>query len=291
MTNIVQPPFLPVFGTGAPGGSVPTTAVYYDTATSPYTPYIFHSGAWHSFGGGAGGSNATQLQGVNIDATPPVNGQVLAYNGTAWIPTNSGAATPTITQSGASAGASIQSITLGATPTAGAILVALFSHFGNNVTPNNPAAGLGWANLNQVNGVSKDGYAIFYKIAGPGESATQTPLSATNTGGLCIWEIAGAAGQLFDVSGGQHDLSASNTATQNITTTGSNELILVMCVNTVAATLASSTGGGFVSDQTATGGSRAINAGHVLAAAAGTFSPTFTYAGATTVATAYLAIF
>lgn len=290
--SIVQPPFLPVFGTGAPGVTVPTTAVYYDTATSPYTPYIFHSGAWHSFGGGAGGNNATQLQGVNIDATPPVNGQVLAYNGTAWIPTNSGAATPTIVQSVAAAGAgTIGVITLGSAPTAGNVLVALFSHFGNDVAPSNPSAGNGWANLKQVNGVSHDGYAVFYKIVGNGETTAQTVFSTSPNGGICVWEIAGIAGQLFDVVGGQHDVNAANTVTQAVTTTGSNELILVMCVNTTAATLASSTGGGFVSDQTATGGSRAINAGHVLAPTAGTYSPTFTYGGSTPVALAFLAIF
>lgn len=37
--------------------------------------------------GGGGSGNATQLQGVDVSGTAPTNGQVLAYNGTAWTPT------------------------------------------------------------------------------------------------------------------------------------------------------------------------------------------------------------
>ncbi len=39
-------------------------------------------------GGGGGSTNATQLQGRNISATAPTSGQVLAWNGTVWIPTS-----------------------------------------------------------------------------------------------------------------------------------------------------------------------------------------------------------
>lgn len=39
-------------------------------------------------GGGGGSTNATQLQGRDISATAPTSGQVLAWNGTVWIPTS-----------------------------------------------------------------------------------------------------------------------------------------------------------------------------------------------------------
>lgn len=89
---VFTPPFIPQFGTGAPGGTVPTTAIYYDVSTTPYTPYIFHTGAWHKFGATGSGANATSIQGVNVDPTPPMLGQVLEFNGTDWIPNTAGSA-------------------------------------------------------------------------------------------------------------------------------------------------------------------------------------------------------
>lgn len=79
--SIVTPPFIPAFGTGAPGAGVPTNTLYFDTSASPYQGYAYHSGAWHTFGGtGGGGVNATQLQGVAIkNPLTTTNGFVLEY--------------------------------------------------------------------------------------------------------------------------------------------------------------------------------------------------------------------
>lgn len=47
---------------------------------------------------GGGGGDATSIQGVSVDATAPVQGQVLAFDGTVWRPTSlGGAALPDVT--------------------------------------------------------------------------------------------------------------------------------------------------------------------------------------------------
>lgn len=73
------PPFIPVFGTGAPGAAVSPSSLYYDASTNPFTPYVFHAGAWHQYAAGGGGANATSIQGIAVSATPPTDGQVLQY--------------------------------------------------------------------------------------------------------------------------------------------------------------------------------------------------------------------
>jgi hypothetical protein len=75
----VNPAFNPVYRAGAPGARAPVTAPYFDTSTNPYTFYIWHNGAWHA-AGDAGTIDATQIQGVNVSATPPTPTQTLIYN-------------------------------------------------------------------------------------------------------------------------------------------------------------------------------------------------------------------
>lgn len=36
------------FGTGAPSSLTAEGVLYFDTATTPYTAYVQHSGAWHA---------------------------------------------------------------------------------------------------------------------------------------------------------------------------------------------------------------------------------------------------
>jgi hypothetical protein len=234
-----------------------------------------------------------KLQTVPVDPTAPTNNQVLKFNsGTGkWVPTSVAAGAPSIVQHGAAASATIQSIVLGVAPTPGNLLVALYSHFGNDPTPNNPAAGKGWQLFTNSNGSVKDGFAINLKIAGQAESTTQTPLNASNNGGLAMWEIQGPFSQaIVDVFAGQHDVSSAPGIVQAITTTLPNELILAICVNTSNTTNVTGVGGGLVQDDVAASGSRAIVSGHAAAAAAGTFNPSFTYAAAQTVCCLAVAI-
>lgn len=88
----------PTFGTGAPSGTpeFPTALtagkMYYDTSTTPYTLWVYHSGAWHEVGapGGApansqsqvsapvapSSTSAFQMQGLAGTITPAASGLV-----------------------------------------------------------------------------------------------------------------------------------------------------------------------------------------------------------------------
>jgi hypothetical protein len=91
---------------------------------------------------------------------------------------------PTIVQSGASTAAS-GSITLGAAPTNGNLLVAMCFN------PTTATAGTGWTNV--ANNSSGTDFAfIVTKVAGAGESATQTPISGSPANAaIMMWELHG----------------------------------------------------------------------------------------------------
>lgn len=78
------PPFVPIFGTGAPGATVPHNTLYFDTSTNPFTAYVYSTtaGAWKTFGALGSGVNASAIQGIAVSNTPPTDGQVLTYNAT-----------------------------------------------------------------------------------------------------------------------------------------------------------------------------------------------------------------
>lgn len=232
-----------------------------------------------------------KIQGTPVNAAAPTNGQRLIFDNVSgtWKPTTVSAGAPSIVQHGAAAG-TIQSITLGAAPTKGNLLVALYSHFGNDPAPSNPAAGKGWSLFTNTNGVVKDGFALNVKVAGAAESATQTPLNASNTGGLSIWEIQGPWSHIVDVFAGQHDVSSAPNIVQAITTDVANGLILAISVNTSNTTNATGVAGGLTLDDSANGGTRAIDTGHMSAATAATYNPQFNYAANQTVCTLAVAI-
>lgn len=84
-TGLIIAPYLPNFGTGAPGPNVPLNMPYFDTAATPTTLYIYASGAWHA-SGAEPAINATSLQGVSVSATTPSDGQVMTFGGSTWGP-------------------------------------------------------------------------------------------------------------------------------------------------------------------------------------------------------------
>jgi hypothetical protein len=184
MGKYSYPAFVPAFGSGAPGASVSHSAPYYDTSTTPFTPYIYEAGEWHEYGAFGAGNNATALQGTPVDATAPTLGQVLEFNGTDWTPGAGGAVNPAIVQNGAAGGnVAVSSITLGSPPTNGNLLIAVaFS----GVTPG-PASG--WTSLTGDIGSADLNMQVYYRIAGTSESATQTPVSS-NVTALGMYEIA-----------------------------------------------------------------------------------------------------
>jgi hypothetical protein len=125
--------------------------------------------------------------------TPGTNGYVLTSNGAgadpvwAAAPGGGGAGTPpTIVQSAISV-ANSASITLGAAPTNGNLLVCIWGN------PTTASLGSGWTNQQQ-NSSGTDWFTVCTKVAGAGESATQTPIGSTPSAAIiCMWEIAGAA--------------------------------------------------------------------------------------------------
>lgn len=276
--NILYPPYIPSFGTGAPGGGVSHASLYFDTSTAPFTPYIYEAGAWHTYGAGTGSTNATAIQGIPVDPATPLDGQTLVYNAGAnkYIPADvSGTPIPAVVQN---AMGTTNTVVLGAAPTQGNLLVCIAAHNGNAMSPNNPQSGLGWANFFKVDGVSNDGFIFLYKIVGAGESATQQPFTNAPTGVTCVWEISDYSPGVFDNAAGQHDVSATPTVTQSLTTGGNNELLLVMLA-TATSNLNLPTGiAGFTQDNTTSGNARAGVCGHQLAAAAGTFNMSATWA-------------
>lgn len=80
----ISPPFIPTIGVGAPGVNVPRNMPYIDVAGAAGVYYIYHNLAWRICGT-AGTFDATSIQGVTVSATPPIDGDVLTYDGSDWI--------------------------------------------------------------------------------------------------------------------------------------------------------------------------------------------------------------
>ena len=71
-------------GTGVPATTPSQGSLFLRTdGTSTTGIYTYQGGSWSTL---AGSSNATQLQGISVSSTAPTTNQVLAYNGSSWIP-------------------------------------------------------------------------------------------------------------------------------------------------------------------------------------------------------------
>lgn len=125
------------------------------------------------------------------------SGYVLTSNGAgatpSWAAASSGGGgytpgtVPTVVQVAYSVNGG-NSATFSVAPTSGNLLVAMCSN------PASGTAGSGWTNQAQNTG-GTDFYLILTKVAGAGESTTQSPMSGVSTaGGIVIWEINGQNG-------------------------------------------------------------------------------------------------
>lgn len=266
MGGITNPAFMPAFGTGAPGASVPHNAVYYDTSTNPYTPYIYQAGAWHKYGAGnaATSGNATQIQGVNVANTAPNNGDILTYvaANSDWEPKPASGGVPaTIVQVKSAANASnAVGVTLNAAPTAGNFLVALITDQATAPSLNSAA---GWFNMGEASG-AQDGWGVFVRRAVAGDSATQQPCSDTHQGTITIYEINNGAG---GIANGIINYSGTAVVESPINTkiTGGGGLILGVFVNRTTTGPTSITGTGVSADAAGnvTGVGRAVAPFHI----------------------------
>lgn len=280
-------PFVVNYGTGAPGGTVPTNGIYFDTSQTPYLPYIFHSGAWQTFGGGGAASgNATKIQGIAISPATPTNGQVLAYNSVSGLyePTAGGGGAVAIVQS-ACIGDTVPSagVTFATAPTKNNVLIAFISHFNSN-----PATAAGWLQITNANGSVTDGYAIYFKVCKAGESVNQSCVGIALTGTMAIYEVRNFHG--IDVFNGLHDVNAAPSIGMPLTTTGTNELIIgaVTDANNVALPTSFTNA---TQDNTAVGSSRSVAMFHAATTTVATYTPTATYGATRPIAASYCAIF
>ena len=274
MGKAIQPPFLPQYGSGAPGASVPHTATYFDTSVIPYTPYIYHSGAWHTFGAAGAGTNAVTLQGTPISATPPTNGQVLQDIGGTWTPQNAAAAGPGFVQFGMAAGAHSSGVVMGSAPINQNALFALSTD--ENTSPTINTAG-GWFLLVEASAAA-DGYGVAMKICGVGESTTQEPFSDAHNGVTAIWEFSNATWGLLVAAPGYVSTATPAATYNNSKTAGA----FILALNSPAATLRTSSavapGTAVLDGATSFAGiSRTGNAAHLPNAAAGVAAGTITF--------------
>jgi hypothetical protein len=114
-------------------------------------------------------------------------------------------------------------------------LLCLCNHFQNN-----PTANSGWTQVYNQNAVSQDGTAAFRKLAGAGESATQTPFAGINEGTACIWEISGltgVAGTDFQQNANGFDLATTPAfTTTSFNVSADNSMVFGLCGGTIATT-------------------------------------------------------
>jgi len=162
----------------------------------------------------AAGVNATQLQGKSISTTAPTNGQVLAWvSGTSkWTPTNAGGgggynpgSVPVEVQFAFAVNGG-NDVVFTNPPTNGNLLVAMSS------SPNAQNPGSGWTRQ-VINSSGTDFKTVMTKVAGPGESATQSPITGSSgTGGITCWELSNAAaGFLAAAQQGQQTGNVTNS--------------------------------------------------------------------------------
>jgi hypothetical protein len=148
-----------------------------------------------------------------------------------------------VQDNGARATTGALSVTLGAAPTAGNLLVAFFGWNGSSGTYTPPT---GWTLAKQWNGPSGYG-AIWYKTAGVGESATvsTTPPSG-NQYDLHVAEFSGASAPTLDKTAkGDSGTTSVTTLTGEGTGTlaGTGDLIVGALVANTAMTVPSWSGG------------------------------------------------
>lgn len=201
------------------------TAIYYETDTPG--PFIWDGSAWQvvSGGGGGGGYPAGTV--------------------------------PTVVQFASNVGGG-NSVTFGATPTSGNLLVAMCF---------NPASGTngsGWTT--QVsNSSGTDFGVILTKVCGGSESTTQSPLTGVSTTGcMAVWEIHGQAGSNPFVLGQCQSESFASTSIAVVIPNSLNCIGLAACgvVNTGSDTITNAINVGTQSIRSNTAATRLLEAGY-----------------------------
>lgn len=233
----ITPPFIPSFGNGPPGsGGRGQPPLYFDQGNG-YALWVFKNGVWHQ-------SSSGVLLPVAIVQK----------------------------QFGTLGGANSNTITLGAAPTAGNLLVFLAG-------PNTNAG-----SLTPANGYTIDAYAasfisegalVAHKTAGASEPAAQSPCTNNLGGSGVLYEISGGAGILDVIA---HTENFSTTAlVQALTPGGTNGICLFYgSTETVQSGSSWAVAGGMTSDGQGNQFSRAQACGHIATPTTATVTPGIT---------------
>lgn len=213
------------------------SALYYETDTT--NAFIWTGSAWAQLNGGGGGGSLTLVQ----NATACANGS------------------------------NINSVTLGAAPTNGNLLVAF-------VMGVFASANTGWTLLVTDSGGTSTYTQIYFKVAGASESATQQPIASGNsTTAITIYEISGGAAP---TAGWAFQDATATAHSVNPQAFSSNGLFIGAVHSESTTTLPSSYSSGIVADSSAVGATVAQQGFHYPAPPQGTGTTlTATYAAST----------
>jgi hypothetical protein len=154
-----------------------------------------------------------------------------AWSGSAWVQINAaggGLTAPALVQDGVAASATVQSVTLGAAPTNGNLLVALV--MGASASKNT-----GWQLLYASDAGGVHSSNCFIKRCGAGESATQTPILSAVSGTIAMFELSNAC-----VAGPNFNDGSSTTLTLNADAYGTGGFLIGAVCNESSNTLPAS---------------------------------------------------
>lgn len=183
------------------------------------------------------------------------------WNGAAWVTVSAAPAAPAVVQS-AAASTSVTAVTFSGAPANGNLLVAFAA--GPSISP-----AAGWSRAVPEAGVFTKFIDCFFKIAGAGESTTQTPCNSA-TDNLLVYEISGA--NLGNTNWGSQNSTAAATTLPSSKNSGG--LIIGAAYNESDGTFPSSVTGASLDAQHANSTTSSITGFH--AATSGTGSNTLT---------------
>lgn len=185
----VNPPFIPRFGAGAPGGSVPQGTIYYDTTTDPYTSYVYRAGAWHTTGASAG-----FLIGAGVPSGLAASGTIYSRSDAAAIYSfqNDPVAATVVQFADTNAHGTPGAVTFGGAPTPGNILIAFLGSDGDASGVIDAAK---WTVITHGSTSTGRGLAA-YRYVQAGDTATPPNLCTSGTFfyGLTCVEVTGVVG-------------------------------------------------------------------------------------------------
>lgn len=237
------PPYIPRYGIGAPTGTAAKGTLYFDIQAN-YTPYIYNGG-WQR--------SANMIIGAGVPSFKAPPGFLYSRSDAAELYSSQPVpGTPTIVQSASAHNTgSGSTVTLGAAPTPGNLMLGFFLASSNtiNVTSN-------WTPI--IRGGNNGSITSVYRYAQSGDTAITPPIKDNSSigYGLTVYEISGISGNPVQDIANTSSFYGANAAfnVPSISTATANQLALTAaCWN-----------GGSVGFTTPTGFTDDMNVAQVL---------------------------